>query len=806
MSASSASRIPLRGQLATTSVAEVLEQLEEQRTTGRVHFETDVGNAQVAFVAGRIVEAHMGELVGQEALFRLLGIVDGEFEASGEPVEARDPIAESVAQLISERSARALEWRRLSEQAPPLSSVLRLLPAGTRALVESTVEPDTRTLFELIDGQRTITELIADSRLDAVKALAALIAWLKRGWVIENSVAMSLFPMGSDDAGVFEVVPPKAPPIATLPASQAPSPGFSGVALRRNTVLGLGVQAPPDPRLEVRPAPTAPATASTQAASTEGRVATAEVRRIISVEGSSAASGIPQAGPSRLEPKDPGVPVAAPSADATAAPPSTEAPGSGGMFSAAPADTHVQAPETGAAPNAKYVGRYEVLCRIGRGGMGSVYLCRLTTEGGFRRLFALKLLRSHLLQDSESAQRFIEEARLAGYVHHPNVVSVLDAGLHGSQPYLVMDYVEGGSLKQLLSTRPGVRAPELILPIVLDALAGLHAAHTLVGDDGVPLEIVHCDVSPENLIVGIDGVCRLTDFGVAKHGPGTGEREQVTHGKPGHLAPEQILGNRVDRRADIFSLGVVLYNALTGTKLFEAPTLEETLELTCTRRIEPPSTVGLRPPPSLDFVCMKALEREPERRFDTAEEMMMELRRIALRENLLAPTSDIAGWVRESVGRELTQRRLALLDASRRAPRAAAPARVEGAPQDAPNASAAAAAASDFRPERDAPESRREGKERDNMTHTIVLQPASGAGRRWALISASVLAAAAVLATLLWPNTVSKMFRLNTDRISAPTTLDGNAPKLNIGAAGTSGMPPAAGAQLPQPRTGSPRP
>jgi serine/threonine-protein kinase len=329
----------------------------------------------------------------------------------------------------------------------------------------------------------------------------------------------------------------------------------------------------------------------------------------------------------------------------------------------------------------------------------------------------------------------------------------------------------------------------------------------LVGDDGVPLEIVHCDVSPENLIVGIDGVCRLTDFGVAKHGPGTGEREQVTHGKPGHLAPEQILGHRVDRRADIFSLGVVLYNALTGTKLFEAPTLEETLERTCTRRIEPPSTVGLRPPPSLDFVCMKALEREPERRFDTAEEMMMELRRIALRENLLAPTNDIAGWVRESVGRELTQRRLALLDASRRAPSAPAPARVEGGAHDAPKTSAAAAAAaSDFRPERDAPESRREGKERDNMTHTIVLQPASGAGRRWALISASVLAAAAVLATLLWPNTVSKMFRLNTDRISAPTTLDADAGKLNTGAAGMSGMQPAAGAQLPQPSTGSPRP
>src|SRR5690606_21107953 len=362
----------------------------------------------------------------------------------------------------------------------------------------------------------------------------------------------------------------------------------------------------------------------------------------------------------------PVAPVAAPPAKDAALPPS--GPRKSTLFP--PLSVGVPAPEPEPAPpdglsGARFIGRYQVLCRIGRGGMGSVYLCRLMSEGGFRRLFALKLLRKHLLADSVAAQRFLEEARLAGHIHHPNVVGVVDAGLHGSQPYLVMDYVEGGSLRDLLAAHPVSRPPELILPIVLDALAGLHCAHTLVGDDGVPLDIVHCDVSPENLLVGIDGVCRLTDFGVARQGIRMRGNNRFTHGKPSYVAPEAITQGRIDCRADVFAIGVVLYNALTGTKLFDGQSVDEILQQVCSRRIDPPSTVGLRPPPSLDFVCMRALERDPERRFSSAEEMMMELRRIALRENLLAPTSEIAAWVRESVGHDLARRRLVVLEASR---------------------------------------------------------------------------------------------------------------------------------------------
>ncbi len=129
-------------------------------------------------------------------------------------------------------------------------------------------------------------------------------------------------------------------------------------------------------------------------------------------------------------------------------------------------------------------------------------------------------------------------------------------------------------------------------------MAGLHSAHTLVGEDGSPLEIVHCDVSPENLIVGIDGVCRITDFGVARHGDRT--RLERGHARQGQLprAPERLSNGRLDCRADVFSIGIVLYQALTGVKLFEGANVQETLNLVRTRRIEPPSNVGLRPPPS----------------------------------------------------------------------------------------------------------------------------------------------------------------------------------------------------------------
>src|SRR5207344_2803921 len=148
------------------------------------------------------------------------------------------------------------------------------------------------------------------------------------------------------------------------------------------------------------------------------------------------------------------------------------------------------------------LGRYEVISRLGRGGMGTVYLARITGDGGFRRLFAIKVLRSHLSRNDEAGAMLLKEARIASRVDHPNIVSVVGVGSHEGQPYLVMDYVTGCSLADLLksSARSSTAAA---VSIILDTLAGLHAAHTLADDDGVSLDVIHHDVSPHNIMVGL---------------------------------------------------------------------------------------------------------------------------------------------------------------------------------------------------------------------------------------------------------------------------------------------------------------
>jgi serine/threonine protein kinase len=724
----SARQVPFRGELASTPISEVLRSLEVQGANGRVHFETEIGGADVYFIGGKIVGASVLELTGRPALFRLVSLSEGTFELVPEPVDAKAPLTESVAHLLADHEGRMAEWRSLIERAPPMSTKLLLSPAGLDAVNTQTLMPQERAIFSLVDGEHTLSEVLEKCGLDAVDALGILVFSIDNGLVKAISPQASLFPLPASGGKA------DAPPQVEIPRAPA---GFG-----RKTVMGLGFG-------EFEPVP-----------------AKAAVRRIINVDA-------PQAEP-------------APDAAAgvkTAAMPVAVMP---------PAKVEEAAEDAPPKSRGPFVGRYEVLFRIGFGGMGSVYLARLNSEGGFKRLFALKLLRNHLTRDSEAAKRFFEEARLAGQIHHPNVVSVVDAGLHGSEPYLVMEYVEGGSLKQLLTAHETVRPPELIVPIALDALAGLHAAHTLLSEDGVPLELVHCDVSPENLLVGIDGICRLTDFGVARYGEVGRGPQKVTHGKPSYLAPEQVLGGKVDARSDIFAMGVVLYNALTGTKLFEGSRPEETLQRVVNQRIEPPSTVGLRPPPCFDFVCMKALERDPNRRFASAEDMMIELRRIALREQMLSPPSAIASWVRESVGHSLAQRRLAVLDASRKGPprlSASVPAQVGAAPQGA--APQAPLPSAPLLPRSDPPSA--PGVRDPGLSQTIALPPPSK-GRRYALIFASILALCAVLATLIWPGVVSRLFRVKIEG-----TVYKDLPDAGFvnGDAGPAGLSQDAGLEVP---------
>jgi eukaryotic-like serine/threonine-protein kinase len=317
------------------------------------------------------------------------------------------------------------------------------------------------------------------------------------------------------------------------------------------------------------------------------------------------------------------------------------------------------------APRKTQLGRYEVIGVLGRGGMATVYLANSGGEAGFSRLVAVKVLHPHLAEQEDFVAMLLDEARLAARIHHPNVVPVVDLQSDGVQHHIVMDYVEGCSFNELLNSRERNIPLRIVVTIVLDALNGLQAAHTLTDAAGTPLKLVHRDVTPQNILVGVDGMARLTDFGVAL------ARSCIHHthqrqlkGKLAFMAPEQIRCLPIDHRADIFSVGCLLWRALTGQALFLGSTEVETMSNVLSKAIVPPSIVNQGIPDSLDSICLRALEREVDRRWGSAAEMEEALREAALSCDLVASRKEIGDWVKKACRRELDERRLAVRDAS----------------------------------------------------------------------------------------------------------------------------------------------
>ncbi len=269
------------------------------------------------------------------------------------------------------------------------------------------------------------------------------------------------------------------------------------------------------------------------------------------------------------------------------------------------------------------LGRYDILHRLAVGGMGVVYAARARAVAGFERLVALKVLHSHFVTDHEVVGMFLDEARLAARIRHPNVVAMLDVCESDAGYFLVMEYIEGhhlfGLLRLLgrLGERPSTRVS---LRIVMDALAGLAAAHELVDRRGHPIGLVHRDVSPQNILVGVDGIARLTDFGVAKS-LAHGGNARTRAGKLAYMAPEVVRHGIFEQRSDLFAMGVVLWEALTGERLFTA-----TDTATAVRKLlegEIPKASSFVPAAApLDEVIAKALARNPEDRYATAREML----------------------------------------------------------------------------------------------------------------------------------------------------------------------------------------
>lgn len=287
--------------------------------------------------------------------------------------------------------------------------------------------------------------------------------------------------------------------------------------------------------------------------------------------------------------------------------------------------------------------------------MATVYLGRMHGAVGFTRVVALKRLHPQFATDPEFAAMFLDEARLAGRARHPNVVATLDAVAHEDELFLVMELVVGSSIAQLAKqvAQNGIAMPlEVWSAVMSGALQGLHAAHEARDELGNPLGIIHRDVSPQNILVGLDGVARMIDFGVAKAiGQTHHTREGHIKGKLGYMAPEQLLGAPVDSRVDIFAAGVVLWELLTAHRLFfgsnEGAIIRQVLEA----EIPIPSSFNPDVSPELDAVVLRALDREPERRFATAAEMAAAL------EEALPPFSpmQVADWVRVTDGERLNR-------------------------------------------------------------------------------------------------------------------------------------------------------
>jgi serine/threonine-protein kinase len=271
------------------------------------------------------------------------------------------------------------------------------------------------------------------------------------------------------------------------------------------------------------------------------------------------------------------------------------------------------------------IGRYDTLGVLGGGGMATVYVGRAVGAGGFERLVAIKVMHPHLAVDPEFVAMFLDEARLAARIRHPNVVATIDVHQGTNDSYLVMDYVEGPSLDAMLRALRGRSAPlplDIALRIFHDLLGGLHAAHELHAPDGSPLGVVHRDVSPQNVLVGTDGVTRITDFGVAQAAARLASTKfGHIKGKLAYAPPEAVLLEPLDRRADLYAAGAVLWEMLTGKPLFESDNELTLGGLVLDGVKQRPRDLVPAVPEAIDAVCMRALEQDREKRFSSAAEM-----------------------------------------------------------------------------------------------------------------------------------------------------------------------------------------
>lgn len=307
------------------------------------------------------------------------------------------------------------------------------------------------------------------------------------------------------------------------------------------------------------------------------------------------------------------------------------------------------------------LGKYELLHLLAVGGTAEIYLARIAGEAGFEKYVVVKSLLDHLADEEEYVKMFLDEARLGAQLDHSNIVQTLELGEHRGRYFMAMEYLAGMSLAQLARKTqervPGGYMPvDLVLGLAAQVCSGLHYAHRKAATSGQPLNLVHRDISPQNLVVSFDGVLKIVDFGIAKADVrDTNTRSGTIKGKFAYMSPEQCLAKDIDNKTDIFALGVILHELLTARRLFKRTTTFETYEAIVKGNVPKPSAINPRLDRVLDDVVMTALQYRPADRYESAEAFGQSLLSTLHKRGKSISASDVATYYEDHFEAELDE-------------------------------------------------------------------------------------------------------------------------------------------------------
>ncbi len=302
--------------------------------------------------------------------------------------------------------------------------------------------------------------------------------------------------------------------------------------------------------------------------------------------------------------------------------------------------------------NSVRFGKYLLLERIGIGGMAEVFKAKLFGAEGFERLIAIKRILPNLVEDEDFVKMFVDEAKIAVRLNHPNIVGIQDLGKAEGTLYIAMEYVTGKDLRAIydLEQKRGARVPiGIAAHVVMKMCEALHHAHFAQGPRGEPLQVIHRDVSPQNVLVSFDGEVKVADFGLAKaRGRMVQTQAGVVKGKLAYMSPEQLRGDEIDHRVDVFGLGIVLFELLTGERLFLGPSDMDTLRRVYEAKVPPMAALNPEVTPPLEAIVQRALAKDRDERYATALELHDDLQAFVYGHGVYAGASSLRKYMREA--------------------------------------------------------------------------------------------------------------------------------------------------------------